>query len=370
MIAILLPDSESGIYYYSSKLYSHIPLRKEFIFLKKGKILSIPYYVLCVLNSNAKLFHIQFEPRFLKNPFEQVIFIFLIPFIIKYIKRKPLIVTFHAILNYEDFHILLNTIKHRRLFIHFKKLLWLIYIISNEVLLKFANRIIVHNQLLYDWIKNNFNIMKKIIIIPHGTILLQNDTKEKNGILYFGFLKLTRNLINIIKAFQLLKKDYTAPIKLYLLIFISRKRGDIHKSMLSLLRKFIKENIKNDISIVINPCEETINKILNRTIIGILPYLERTIESSGIAWRFAGLGIPFIGTAVPKLLSDFGNSGACILLDRFSPEKIAKAIKFLLTNKELYLDMKLKLISMASCRTWDKVAKLHLKIYEDVMCHA
>jgi glycosyltransferase involved in cell wall biosynthesis len=243
-----------------------------------------------------------------------------------------------------------------------------------KIILSIADKIVVHNKLIHNYTISLFKIKnKKIEIIPHGTNLtIKNIKIEKANqlnLLYLGFLRPTRNITCIIKALDILQKDFPATIKLYLLFFIPKERHS-NKQISEMLSSLINiSKNKSNIIILIDPKEEVIDQILNKIHIGILPYHETTLESSGVAWRYAGLGIPFIGTNVPKLLGDFKFLDKHFLFSTFSPDKIAQAIKNLFYDKELYDKISKQLICIAINRSWDKIAKEYLRLYSEVSSH-
>ena len=370
-IAILLPDVKlTGVNYYSIQLFHRVTLPKEFISFqerKHGPSLSFLYYLTRVLKSNASIYHIQLEPRFFKN-FVCQMFLPVLALLCK-LKGK-LIVTFHAIIDPNDVPLLLQDSNYRWLKL-LSHTVWNIYIMVNKFILALADRVIVHNSLIQTYLSELFKVKsKKVIVIPHGTILVKKgEQKQQPLILYLGSLRACRSIISIIHAFKILQKDIPLA-QLSMLLFISEERYN----MTSIFRKLtdIMKMSKDDpnIRILVNPSETEIENILRKTSIGVLPYRENTLESSGVAWRYAGLGIPFIGTRVPKLLYEFSflnHFNDTLFLKDFTPIDLARSIKVLLLDNEVYKKISKLLLGVSRSRSWSRVAKMHMRVYREVL---
>jgi glycosyltransferase involved in cell wall biosynthesis len=363
-ICVLLPDSEmTGVLYYSTQLYHHLPLQKEFIHIL-GKKISSPYYVKRVLMSDAEIFHIQLEPRFFKVPPENI-FMPLIAYIVKKIMKRRLVVTMHAIINPHDVP---NLLQDDKLLGSLHKLLsyvvYPLYIAVNRLTLNLADIIIFHNHAILSLALQLFKIKpERARVIPHGTIVgvRGRDVAREANILCLGFLRSLRRINIVIEAFKIIQNNFPQA-KLHLLLMVPNERCNTNR-LKNLLRELIGKKIGySKINIIINPSEETIERCLDEADIGILPHQENTFESSGVAWRLAGLGIPFIGKTIPKLVSDFKLLRNELLKD-FSPNGIALALMRLLKDKDYYTYVSNLLLSLSRERSWERVSDTHLRVY-------
>lgn len=367
-IAVLLPDTmHTGVWYYAKNLYRRlkagwIPVSTPIGFF------SFPQYLLEILRLNVDVFHIQLEPRFFKRLPEQV----MLPLLALSIrlKKSKLIVTLHAVLHPDDLSLVLKDVIDGYFTSFSKRIAWGMYLLITRIVLRFANKIIVHNVMTKKYVEHLFgtDISRKIEVIPHGVFLFRRKVPEKEelNLLYFGFLKNTRDLFTVIEAFKRLGDPRA---RLYLLIMLSKERqySKLFQKNFSLLNEISKKD--NKITLIIDPKEEIIQEVLLKTHIGILPYREKTFESSGVAWRYAGMGIPFVGTRVPKLISDFSFPCNKLLLHDFSSDTLALAIKLLLTDGELYNNVSRMLFEKASRNAWDTVAEHYLRVFREALSY-
>jgi len=363
-VSVLLPDSEmTGVLYYSTQLYRHLPLQKEFIHVR-GKKISSPHYIKRALMSGAEIFHIQLEPRFFKALPENI-FLPLIAYLIKKIMKRFLVITMHAVINPRDFP---NLLQEDKLLSGLHKLLsylaYPLYIAINKLTLNLADIVIFHNHAILSLALRLFKInSEKTRVVPHGTVVAvrRRDVAGEVNILCFGFLRSLRRIDIVIEAFKILQNNLPQA-KLHLLLMVPDERYNTNH-LINFLRELIEKKIANKkISMIVNPSEEIIGRCLEEADIGILPHQENTLESSGVAWRLAGLGVPFVGKAIPKLVSDFKPLCNELLKD-FSPNSIALALMKLLTDKNYYTHVSNLLVDLSRERSWERVSDMHLRIY-------
>lgn len=314
--------------------------------------------------SDAEIFHIQLEPRFFKVLPENI-FMPLIAYIVKKIMKRRLVVTMHAIINPHDVP---NLLQDDKLLGSLHKLLsyvvYPLYIAVNRLTLNLADIIIFHNHVILSLALQLFKIKpERARVIPHGTIVgvRRRDVAREANILCLGFLRSLRRINIVIEAFKIIQNNFPQA-KLHLLLMVPNERCNTNR-LKNLLRELIGKKIEySKINIIINPSEETIERCLEEADIGILPHQENTFESSGVAWRLAGLGIPFIGKTIPKLVSDFKLLRNELLKD-FSPNGIALALMRLLKDKDYYTYVSNLLLSLSRERSWERVSDTHLRVY-------
>lgn len=366
-VAFILPDSiATGIFYYTSSLLKNTSINKEIIPCNFQKV-GLTTYILQILNSDAQVFHLQYEPHFFRSVYK-LIFLPLLAFIVKMKKRK-LVVTCHAILHKDDLDMFLKDIGETILTRSLKTIIWSLHIFLTKLILNLADAIVVHNNLMRRYLLEILRgrASDRIKVIPHGTtVYVEKRTllKKEHLLVYLGFLKSSRQVVNVIRAFRILQKHFEN-LRLCLLLLLPIDRCSISN------QKYLLRNIlrvakgSKAIDVRINPDEQSINKLLRNATIGILPYLERTIESSGVAWRYAGLGLPFVATRVPKILAEFHFIKRELLVKEPEPEAIASAISLLL-NEEVYYQVANELIKRSKSHSWIKIAKAHERLYWQV----
>jgi len=279
--------------------------------------------------------------------------------------KRWLVITMHAIINPRD---LQNLLQEDKLLSSLHKLLscvaYPIYIAINKLTLNLADIVIFHNHVILSLALRLFKInLERARIVPHGTIIgvRRRDVAGEVNILCFGFLRSLRRIDIVIEAFKILQSNFPQA-KLYLLLMVPNERYNTNH-LKKFLRELIGKKIENSkINIIINPSEEIIGRCLEEADICILPHQENTLESSGVAWRLAGLGVPFVGKAIPKLISDFKPLRNEFLKD-FSPNSIALALMKLLTDKNYYTYVSNLLVNLSRERSWERVSDIHLRIY-------
>ncbi len=199
-----------------------------------------------------------------------------------------------------------------------------IYNLKNKILLNFdlyraikkCKKIFVpSNYVKQDLLKYTKINKNKIIVIPHGYARKNNNklnTNKKNQILYIGRIEKKKNIINLIKAFNLFNKKYNNNYNLILAGKIDKYY--VNKNLKYFNNKYIK--LLGYIS------EEKKFELLKSS--RCLVYVSKE-EGFGIPILEAfDFELPVVCSDIP-VLREVG-SNACIFVNPDSPEEIADGI--------------------------------------------
>lgn len=177
-------------------------------------------------------------------------------------------------------------------------------------------------------------------------------------IFYIGRLETKKNIVNLIKAFQILReKDPSSSLKLILAGKPSHGYDKIQESINNLSLALQKDIIQ----------------------LGYLPEEEVSIYMSNaelfaFPTSFEGFGMPIIqamacgcpvvasnNTCIPEITGD-----AAVLINPENPEDIADGMQKIIANKSFRDELKHKGLKQASKFSWDLAAKQTLEVLEKV----
>lgn len=229
------------------------------------------------------------------------------------------------------------------------------------LLMKKANKIIVHNGKLKEELITRKIPSKKIAVIPHGdysffTKYRKNLLPEKNCILFFGRIIKYKGLEYLIKAIPLITKEI-ATVKL-----IIAGEGKFEE-----YEKLITENISKHIEVYNQFIPNyRVAELFERAELLILPYIDAT--QSGplhIAYAFKK---PVIATnvgALPEVV-DSGKTG--LLVPPKDVNALAEAIIKLLKDDKLRKEMGENAYrKMKEEMSWDKIAEKTIEVYKEAI---
>jgi len=384
-----LPPLRTGIAIYSQKLYSeigkHIPLTilankqagKTWKNKTKLKIieawdynnpLSFLTLIIKLIKNREKLLHLQLGYTWIKNPLITQLLSTLLLITAKLLKMK-IIVTLHGIVTKETLNTYFSTERRGKTEILIV-ILYAIYTIHYKMLTKLSDIIIVHNSNIKRKLleRTGQKYQKKIVIIPHGVdtpILHKKITqtkKEKVNLVFTGFIRKNKGIEELIEAINLLDKQTKEKLKV--IIAGSPHIGDnvnYYKKIKDMIRKYgLEEAIELRIEFI---PENELSKLLENADIIVLPYKDYFYEASGVLARVMGYGKPLICTNIPKFSSELKNEVDAIIIPPGDKNILAKAIKTLITNRELRQKLAQNLRKKAKLREWQKIAQKHIKLY-------
>ena len=242
----------------------------------------------------------------------------------------------------------------------------LVYSVSvvTKMLVK-VNKIIVHTQEAKNILIRSGVNPEKIEVIPHGVYTLfkkykQNNEKEaeENCILLFGQIGRNKGVDILLKAVPIVLNEINDAK------FIIAGEGNIL------------EHLKNENSIRKYRCIEIYNRFIPNDFVSylfcrakvvVLPYkgVGRGINQSGVLTIALSFGKPVIATYVattPEIIRGCG-----IVIPPNNPKALAEAIITILKDERLRKKMSRNALKMAEKLSWDNIAKMHIKVYEEVL---
>ncbi len=201
---------------------------------------------------------------------------------------------------------------------------------------------------MYKLPKNKVHVIYHGVNVTYGDKAVYNKRHEKPFVLYLGRISPTKNISNILKAFQLLKTKIT-----HNLIIAGNLAKSTHITIPSDNRVIYKGWVSEDQKI----------ELYKRASLLIYPSL---YEGFGLPPLEAmACGCPVIISNVASLPEVCGD--AAYYVNPYSVESIAEGIQKVLTDENLRLSLIKKGLERAKLFTWEKSAKEHLKVFADVL---
>jgi glycosyltransferase involved in cell wall biosynthesis len=178
---------------------------------------------------------------------------------------------------------------------------------------------------------------------------------EGDYLLFVGTLEPRKNLIRLVEAFTMLKREGRFPFKLVL----AGKKG---WAIDNLFRKVEDLGIKEEIIFLGYVVPEDLPYLYNGAEVFVFPSL---YEGFGLpALEAMGCGIPVLTSkrsALPEI-----TGGAAILVDPMNVEEIAKGIRMLIENVSLRNEMVVKGLQRVKDFSWRRTAEETLRLYRKV----
>jgi glycosyltransferase involved in cell wall biosynthesis len=208
----------------------------------------------------------------------------------------------------------------------------------------------------------------KICVIPHGVQLIKakNSNEYKYSaftVLFHGFMRPSKGVHVLIEAIKVLRnRGYN--VKLRILGSIPYQYHENFREreyMLSIFRK--SKELNGAVEVRLGPFEDDIilREILSSDLV-VLPYMDKYIESSGVAHRVMGCRKPIIVSRTPRFLADLEPNIDCIAVNP-EPAEIAHAVEELLLDQELRRFLTKNIYYKARKRSWRNVAYMHTSCY-------
>jgi glycosyltransferase involved in cell wall biosynthesis len=223
-----------------------------------------------------------------------------------------------------------------------------------------SDRIIVHTQ------KNKNTLIKrgvnheKIAVVPHGAYTFlkkygKDEAAEDEGnyVLFFGYIVKNKGIEYLAKCAPIISEE-VPNIKV-----IVAGEGDL------LGCKALMDDSRFEIHNEFIP-NEKVAELFQRAKVVVLPYTYHQGHSGVLTIAFA-FGKPVIVTNVgdlPNLVKD-GKEG--LIVPPKDPKALAGAIIKLLKDDELRREMGENALKKAEELSWDNIAKMHMKVYEEVL---
>ncbi len=174
-------------------------------------------------------------------------------------------------------------------------------------------------------------------------------------LMYVGAWKKHKNITNLVKAFAILKKNYTLPHRLVLV-------GKENSLTEELKEEVTKLDLKKDVIFTGFVYEEDLPIIYNAAEVFVFPSL------------YEGFGLPpleAMATGTPVVASNISSipeilDKAADFFNPWDPEDMALRIRDVLFSKKKQEELKKRGLKKASQFSWQKCAQETLKIYEEV----
>ena len=200
---------------------------------------------------------------------------------------------------------------------------------------------------------------KKVAIIPHGSYTFFRSyahievSKHENAVLFFGYIIRNKGVEYLIKAAPIVSKE-VPDIKIIIAGEgdLSSYRELVDKSIFDVYNEFLPN--------------EKVAELFQRAKIVVLPYIYHQGHSGVLNIAFA-FGKPVVVTDVGDLPNLVDNGKIGLIVPPKDPEALAEAIVKLLKDDELRERMSKNSHKKAQELSWDNIAKMHLKVYEETI---
>ena len=201
---------------------------------------------------------------------------------------------------------------------------------------------------------------RKIAIIPHGAYTLfkkydKNKSKnEENCILFFGHITENKGVEYLLRAVPIISKEIPN-IKI-----IIAGKGDFSK-----YSKYMTNKSKFEIYNEFIPTER-VPELFSRAKIVVLPYIAHRGHSGVLTIAFS-FGKPVVVTNVGSLPELVKNGREGLVVPPRDPKALADAIIKILEDEKLRKKMSKNALKRAEKLSWDNIAKMHIRVYEEVL---
>jgi glycosyltransferase involved in cell wall biosynthesis len=301
---------------------------------------------------------VQYEYSMFGSPILTQILVLLIALLSKFFKFK-IIIALHGVLTPTSLKAITTNL--------FVKILARIVLgIFYELISMFYDAIIVLNTLQKKILEAYGVRPSKINIIPHGVErcdVCVEGFNERYQILFHGFVRPSKGLLELIEAVKHLAKD-NIDIELKILGSLAHQtleRVDEKRYVMEVIRRCRELKERCVMKLGFHMLEELLREAKRSHII-VLPYKDKFIESSGVIHTFMDCGKAVIVSATPRFLADLSPNEA--LFVNPTPRNLYKAIKNLMENGVLYKSLAQNLKRKALSRYWNIVAQ---KWFEAIM---
>ena len=219
----------------------------------------------------------------------------------------------------------------------------------------FSDAVVVTMRSYVDLLRRRYGA--KAFYIPHGAWLFSGGNADPGShILYLGYIGPYKDVELLLEAFRLLRAERPGVRLLF--------SGSVHPSYVEagLLERLKREEGVSYLGYV--PDEE-LGRVVREACIIALPYATCT-GTSGVLHLLASFGRPFLTTELPEFL-ELKREGAGILTAKRDPEDFFRAMRRLLEDKQLYIELGGRNVEFARSREWGKVAQEYLKLFRKVV---
>ncbi|RLI84478.1 MAG: sugar transferase [Archaeoglobales archaeon] len=222
--------------------------------------------------------------------------------------------------------------------------------------------IIVHSKKTKEKLIKS-GVSRRVYVIPHGVYTFFRELnharsikEENNCILFFGNICPVKGLDTLIKAIPIIAKKIP-DVKL-----IIAGDGVIPKKNWQIIEKY-KSNFEIHNYFIPN---EEVGKFFSRACIVVIPNRRQEGHSGSLTVAYS-FGKPVVTTNVGEFPILVKEAGCGLVVPPENPKALAEAIIKLLRDENLRKKMSKNALKMAEKLSWDNIAKMHIKVYEEVL---
>ena len=276
------------------------------------------------------------------------------------LSRKPCVVTVHTVIR-RDAQLYKNSI------VNFLARTTIMFVVKGIV--KFSDSLIVHNPLMTETLKKEYNInVDKIAIIPHGVkpaCNLDDVQKEKEvNIMSLGFLRKDKGISYLIQAFE--KFLETCPDAN--LIIVGGSHAHDRKDQSERFRQLLTPRTQKQVLFTGFVDEKRLEQLIWNSDIIVLQSTEPYyVEASGTLATVADYGKPVVCSKVPKFQSELRSEEHYLAVASSDSTELAQALTLLMRNEKLRTSLGENLREEMKNRRWSTVAAEHVKLYEQLL---
>ncbi|MCC6019396.1 MAG: glycosyltransferase family 4 protein [Candidatus Verstraetearchaeota archaeon] len=233
--------------------------------------------------------------------------------------------------------------------------------ILNNLLSIQTAKIIVHTERDKNVLIGKGIDPRKICVIPHGYYSIFRNyspktQEEKNCILFFGNIIASKGVDVLVKSIPIVCKEIP-DIKV-----VIAGDGVIPRESWKIIKQF-KSNFEIHNYFIPN---EMVCDFFHRASLVVLPYKGQG-GYSGVFTIACSFGKPVVATNIGELPILVRNAGCGLVVPPEDPKALAEAIVKLLKDDELREQMGRNALKKAEELSWDNIAKMHMKVYEEVL---
>jgi len=276
------------------------------------------------------------------------------------LSRKPCVVTIHTVIR-KDAQLYKNSL------VNFLAQLAVMFVLKGIV--KFSDKVIVHNPLMIEIIQKEYGTnVDKITIIPHGVKSACNPEdvqKEKEvSIMSLGFLRKGKGIGYLIEAFEKLLE--TCPDAK--LIIVGGSHAHDKKDRSERFRHLLTPRTQKQVLFTGFVEEKRLEQLIWNSDIIVLQSTEPYyVEASGALAAVADYGKPVVCSKVPKFQSELRSEEHYLAVASSDSTELAQALAMLMRDEELRIRLGENLREEMKNRRWSTVAAEHIKLYEQLL---
>ncbi len=234
---------------------------------------------------------------------------------------------------------------------------------------KMADKIIVPSRATKNDLIDLYKVKsEKIKVIYHGYKKVYSVTSKGTKfcaltisapyIFFVGTIQPRKNIVNLVKAFEIFKSRHFSSAKNYKLI-IAGGKGWLWRET---FKKIKESSVRQDIILTGAVSSQELANLYSRAKVFILPSL---YEGFGLPILEAfSYGVPVIASNNSSLSEIVGEAG--LLINSENSDAIAEAIKKAIENNDLRDDLIKKGKRRLFDFSWEKSAEEHLKVFENI----